>query len=170
MKFFSSVDSIVRVASLVCAEHCPRLNDDQYTRDFDEAVLALRDAILDFQTGVETLEWASQQVIDRAKTRWTASVDIPKSGESWTCFECSSVYMGSIPNRRGDHNVCGKCMTIGDSPKTGDTCTTCLGGGTRSGHPDDPENCPDCDGTGEVPLVIHSQREYERRIYSDGIA
>ena len=113
MEFFKLVDNIVRVASLVCEEHIPSINDEPHTRSMDERILALRDAILDFETGVETLEWATIMV----------------SNDRF------------IKTQR----------TIGDSPKTGDTCKTCLGGGTKSGHPDDPENCPDCGGDGDSP-------------------
>lgn len=127
MKFFKSVTSIVRVASLVCEEHIPRINDDPHTRNMDERILALRDAILDFEVGVDSLDWARIMV----------------------------------SNDRVDD-----AQKIGDSPKTGDTCKTCLGGGTKSGHPDDPENCPDCGGDGESPKT-YEQHEVPQVDWSE---
>ena len=52
------------------------------------------------------------------------------------------------------------CRSLSDP----DTCPTCCGSGTMSDHPDDSTECPDCDGTGETPVIIHGQGSYARKI------
>jgi DnaJ-class molecular chaperone len=121
MKFFHLVDNIVRQASLTYAQSQHYLANRPKSSLDNDATRALRASTEALADTVRDFEEGVAHL-------------------EWAEIQVQNNEIERITSESG-------------TPRNDDDvypCKTCLGIGTHSKHPDDPENCRDCNGTGSV--------------------